>query len=109
VGWFQPVVPAPAVNTVEPRCVRNSALLPVISKKESFKALFVTTVSPEVAADVAEKPLKEKLSPKKLVCTRLKTKFNTYAPFHVLLTEDSFNLSGSLVFGIRASNGSFLW
>jgi hypothetical protein len=107
-------VPAPAVNTIKHRRqslvgVRNSVSLPVISKKERFKALFVSRFSPDVAVDVAEKPLKEKLSPKKLVCTKHKTKPNTYASFHGLLTEDSFNLSGSLVFGLQVPNCSFLW
>lgn len=99
---------APEVNTAKHRRqpligARNSASLSVISKKEKFKAFILSRFSPEVAVDVAEKPLKEKLSPRKLVCIRPETKFNTYAPFHVLLTEDSFNISGSLVFGLRGA------
>jgi hypothetical protein len=46
-------------------------------------SLFFSRCSRKVSADDAEKSLKEKLSLKKLVCTRLKTKFNTYASFHV--------------------------
>jgi hypothetical protein len=75
---------APAVVTVKHRhmllnTVRNSASLPSVSKKERFKALFVSRFSPEVTADDVEKPLKEQLSLQMLVFTRLKAKFKTYA------------------------------
>jgi hypothetical protein len=52
--------------------VRNSASLPVITKKQRFRALSFSRVSPEVVADEVEKPLKEQSNLKKLVCTRLK-------------------------------------
>jgi hypothetical protein len=38
------------------------------------------------------KSLTEQLSLKKLVCTRLKTKFNSYSSFHISVTEDDFPL-----------------
>ncbi|PNF42410.1 hypothetical protein B7P43_G18382 [Cryptotermes secundus] len=63
--------------------VHNSPSLPVIAKKERKKTLFVSRFSPEVTADDVHKSLKEQLSLKKLVCTRLRTKFNTYASFHI--------------------------
>jgi hypothetical protein len=44
-----------------------------------------------------EESLKEQLSLKRLVCTRLKTKFNTYASFHVLVNEDDFPLVNNIV------------
>jgi hypothetical protein len=88
---------APAVITVK-HCrqpligVRNSISLSVISKKERFKTFFVSRFSPEVTADDVEKTLKEKLSIQELVCTRHKTKFNTYETFHVSVIEDEFLL-----------------
>jgi hypothetical protein len=36
--------------------------------------------------------LKEQLSLKRLVCTRLKTKFNAYASFHISVIEEDFPL-----------------
>jgi hypothetical protein len=66
--------------------------LPVISKKERTKALFVSRFSPEVTAEDVHKSLKEQLSLKKLVCTRLKTKFISYASFHISVMEDEFSL-----------------
>jgi hypothetical protein len=44
-----------------------------------------------MAADV-EKFLKEQLSLKSLVCTRLKTKFNAYESFHISVDEEDFPL-----------------
>jgi hypothetical protein len=55
--------------------VRNSASLPISLKKERFKALFISRFSPEVTDGT--------LKTKMLVCLGLKTKFNTYASFHV--------------------------
>jgi hypothetical protein len=66
--------------------------LPIISKQESSKALIVSRFSPEVSADDAKNSSKEQLSLKKLVCTRLKIKFYTYARFHVSVIEDEFSL-----------------
>jgi hypothetical protein len=40
--------------------------------------------------------LKEQLLLKSLVCTRLKTKFSTYASFHVSVTEEDFPLSNNV-------------
>ena len=84
-------------NTIKPRRqpligVRNSASLPTVVKKERTKALFVSRFCPEVSAADVEKSLKEQLSLKKLICTRLKTKFNTYSSYHVLVLEDEFPL-----------------
>jgi hypothetical protein len=77
----KPTSGIPSVNTVRHRRqpligVRNSASLPIVSKRERSKALFVSRFSPEVTVADVEKSLKEQLSLKSLVCTRLKTKFN---------------------------------
>ncbi|PNF20526.1 hypothetical protein B7P43_G05329, partial [Cryptotermes secundus] len=58
----------------------------------SVEAFFVSRFSPEVTADDVHKSLKEQLSLKNLVCTRLRTKFNTYASFHITVTEEEFSL-----------------
>jgi hypothetical protein len=84
---------ASAVSTVKHGCqpligIRNSPLLPIIPKQARSKALFVSHFSPGVSADDVEKSLKEQLTLKKFVCTRLKTKFNTYASFHVSVIEN---------------------
>jgi hypothetical protein len=88
---------APAVITVTHRRqplvgARNSASLPVITKEQRFRAPSFSRFSPEVTADDVEKSLKEQLSIKNLVCKRLKTKFSTYASFHVSVIEDEFSL-----------------
>jgi hypothetical protein len=88
---------APAVITVEDRRqplvgLRNSASLPINSKRERLKARFFTRFSPEVTADYVKKALKKQLSLQKLVCTRHKSKFNTYASFRVSGIEDEFPL-----------------
>jgi hypothetical protein len=59
----------------------SSLSLPVIRKPERTKALFVSRFSPEVTADDVSKTLKEQLSLKRLVCTKLKTKFDSYSSF----------------------------
>jgi hypothetical protein len=57
-----------------------------------MKAIFVSRFFPDVTTDDVVTSLKEQLSLKKLVCTRLKTKFSTYASFHVSVLEDEFPL-----------------
>jgi hypothetical protein len=70
--------------------------LPTVSRQARSRGLFNSRLSPEVSANDIEKSLKEQLSMKKLVCTRLKTKFNTYASFHVSVFEDDFPLINSI-------------
>jgi hypothetical protein len=53
-------------------------------------------LSPEVTAADVEKSLKEQLSLKRLVCTRLKTKFNAYASFHISVNEEDFTLINNM-------------
>jgi hypothetical protein len=96
IAASSPPAETAAISRIKPRRqpligVRNSATLPVV-KREKMKALFVSRFSPEVAADDIRKSLEEQLSLKKLACTRLKTKFNSYASFHVSVTEDEFSL-----------------
>jgi hypothetical protein len=85
-----------AVNKVKP-CrqplisVSSSLSLPAISKPEKSKALFVSRFSLEVTADDVHKSLKEQLSLRKLVCTKLRTKFNSYSSFHISIMEDEFS------------------
>jgi hypothetical protein len=66
--------------------------LPVITKPERSEALFVSRFNPEVTVDDVHKSLKQQLRLKKLVCTRLKTKFNSYSSFHISVMEDEFSL-----------------
>jgi hypothetical protein len=91
----KPTSGTPSVNTEihqrQPLIgMRNSVSLPIVSKRERSKALFVSTFSPEVKAADVEKSLKERLSLKRIVCTRLKTKFNAYASFHISVNEEDF-------------------
>jgi hypothetical protein len=72
--------------------VRNSSSLPVVSKRPKTKALFVSRLSPEVSASDIEKSLKEQLNLSFVISIKLKTKNNSYAPFHVSATEDDFPL-----------------
>jgi hypothetical protein len=57
----KPTCGTPTVNTVRQHRrpligVRNSASLPIVSKRERSKALFVSQFSPEVTAADVEKP-----------------------------------------------------
>jgi hypothetical protein len=70
--------------------MHKSSSLPVVSKRVKTKALFVLRFSPEVSASDAENSLKEQLKFSLVVCTKLKTVFNTYASFHLSVTEDDF-------------------
>jgi hypothetical protein len=72
--------------------VRNSYSLPIIARRVKTKALFVSRFSPDVTATDIENSLKEQPLLKSLVCTRLKTKFSTYASFHVSVTKEDFPL-----------------
>jgi hypothetical protein len=71
--------------------VRNSSLV-TISKSVKTKSLFVSRFSPHVTSSDIEESLNEQLKLSSLVCTRLKTKHNTYASFHILVQEDDFSL-----------------
>jgi hypothetical protein len=74
-------------STKKPRMgmigVRNSSSLPVVEKKVRMKSLFVSRFSPDVTATDVEKSLKDQLQFASLACTRLRTKHNSYALFHV--------------------------
>jgi hypothetical protein len=61
-------------------------------EKCKTKTLFVSQFSPEVTAEDVYGSIKEKLGLKKLVCTRLKIKYNTYASFHISIAKDDFPL-----------------
>jgi hypothetical protein len=81
-------------TTVPPavKNIKSRRLLPTVTKKERSKAIFVSRFSSDVTTDDVEKSLKEQLSLKKLVYTRLKTKFSTYTSFHVSVIDDEFPL-----------------
>jgi hypothetical protein len=96
-----PAAESAAVKKVKPRRqpligVSSSLSLSVISKPERSKALFVSRFSPEVTADDVHKSLKEQLNLKRLVCTKLKTKFNSYSSFHISVTEDEFSVINNI-------------
>jgi hypothetical protein len=97
----------PPVITVKHRwkphiVVQNPASIPIISKKETFRTIFVSRLSPEVTAYNVEKSLKRRLSLKKLVYLTLKTTSHIYESFHILAIEDEFPLIKTLVFILRS-------
>jgi hypothetical protein len=55
-------------------------------------SLFVSRFGPEVTAQDIKNSLEEQLKLTSLSCTRLKTKFNSYASFHISVNEDDFPL-----------------
>jgi hypothetical protein len=75
--------------------VRNSSSLTVVQKRVRRKSLFVSRFSPHVTASDVENSLKDQLQLASLVCTRLKTKHNSYASFHVSVAEDDFHLNNN--------------
>jgi hypothetical protein len=72
--------------------VSSSSSLSALQKRVRRKSLFVSRFSPEVTASYVENSLKEQLQLASLTCTRLKTKHNSYASFHVSVVEDDFHL-----------------
>jgi hypothetical protein len=82
------------IHRKEPCIGVSSSLSPVIRKPERTKALFVSRFSLKVTDDIS-KALKEQLSLKILVCTKLRTKFNSYSSFHRSVTEDEFSLTNN--------------
>jgi hypothetical protein len=72
--------------------VRNASALSVVAKKGKSMSLFVSRFGPEVTAQDIKNSLEEQLKLTSLSCTRLKTKFNSYASFHISVNEDDFPL-----------------
>jgi hypothetical protein len=72
--------------------VRNCSLV-TISKRVKTKSLFVSLFSPNITSRDIEESLKEQLKLSSIVCTKLKTKYNTYAFFfHISVREGDFTL-----------------
>jgi hypothetical protein len=63
-----------------------------VQKRVRMKSLFVSRFSPEVTATDVEKSLKDQLQLASLACTRLKTRHNSNASFHVSVAEGDFHL-----------------
>jgi hypothetical protein len=72
--------------------VRSSSSLSVVQKRVRMKSLFVSRFSPDVTSSDVEASLKDQLQLASLACTRLKTKYKSYASFHVSVAEDDFHL-----------------
>jgi hypothetical protein len=75
--------------------VRSSSSLSVVQKSVRMRSLIVSRFSPEVTAADVEKSLKDQLQLASIACTRLKTKHNSYASFHVSVPEDDFHLTNN--------------
>ncbi|KDR12838.1 hypothetical protein L798_13261 [Zootermopsis nevadensis] len=76
--------------------VRSSSSLSVIAKRVRMKSLFVSRFSPDVTSADIEGSLKDQLKLTSLTCTRLNTKFNSYASFHISVVEDDFHLVNNI-------------
>jgi hypothetical protein len=89
-----PCLPTIAVKSHKATMIgaRSSSSLPIVAKKIRSKALFVSRFSPQVTALDIEKSLREQLKLASLACTRLKTKFDSYASFQVSVSQDKFPL-----------------
>jgi hypothetical protein len=72
--------------------VRSYSSLSVVQKRVRKKSLFVFQFSIDVTASDVEKSLKDQLQLASLACTRLKTRHNSYASFHISVEEDDFHL-----------------
>jgi hypothetical protein len=71
--------------------VRNSSPV-TVSDRVKTKSLFVSRFSLNVTSRDTEESLNVQLKLSSLVRTRLKTKYNTYASFHISVHEDDFPL-----------------
>jgi hypothetical protein len=72
--------------------VRSSSYLSAVQERIRRKSLFVSQFSPDVTASDVENPLKDQLQLASLACTRLETKHNSYASFHVSDAEVDFRV-----------------
>jgi hypothetical protein len=72
--------------------VRSASALSVVVKKRKTMSLFVSRFGPEVTAQDIKSLLQDQLKLTSLCCTRLKTKFNSYASFHISVNEEDFPL-----------------
>jgi hypothetical protein len=64
----------------------------VVAKRVRTKSPFVSRFSTDVTSTDIEKSLNEQLKLTSLTCTRLKTKFHSYALFHISVAEDDFHI-----------------
>nr|CAD7585550.1 unnamed protein product [Timema genevievae] len=64
--------------------------LQTVNKVFKKKSLFVTRFSPEVSSLAIQSYLTKELNLDYLVCSKLKTKFNSYSSFHISVKEDDF-------------------
>nr|CAD7457768.1 unnamed protein product [Timema tahoe] len=64
--------------------------LQTVNKVFKKKSLFVTRFSPEVSSLAIQSYLNKELNLDYLVCSKLKTKFNSYSSFHISVKEDDF-------------------
>jgi hypothetical protein len=63
--------------------VRSSSSLSAVQKSH-----LISQFSPEVTTSNVEKSLKDQLSLASIICTRLKTKYSSYALFHASVVEN---------------------
>jgi hypothetical protein len=68
--------------------VRSASALSVVVKKRKTMSLFVSRFGPQVTAQDIKSSLEDPLKLTSLCCTRLETKFNSYASFHFSVNED---------------------
>jgi hypothetical protein len=69
--------------------VQKNSMLPVITKKAKSK-YFLSHFSPDITPEDIQKSLEEQLKLSFTICTRLKTKFNTYASLHTSTNRKNF-------------------
>nr|CAD7201566.1 unnamed protein product [Timema douglasi] len=64
--------------------------LQTVNRVFKKKSLFVTRFSPEISSLAIQSYLTKELNLDYLVCSKLKTKFNSYSSFHISVKEDDF-------------------
>lgn len=90
-GFIQVRRRAPrSTDPVPLRGTRLSSSLRTVVKTQK-KAFFITRLDPGTQPGEIERFLKDEFSIEFVVCTRLRTKFDSYSSFHVLVNKNDFD------------------
>ncbi|KAG0420861.1 hypothetical protein HPB47_003226 [Ixodes persulcatus] len=89
VARLEPMLPRPKARTAVLTRASETTKLCVASPSTSLRALFVTKLAPDTICDDVSSHLSS-VGIDKVECRRLKTRFDTYASFHVAVAAEDF-------------------
>ncbi|CAN7977700.1 unnamed protein product, partial [Ixodes persulcatus] len=89
VARLEPMLPRPKARTAVLTRASETTKLCVASPSTSLRALFVTKLAPDTICEDVSSHLSS-VGIDKVECRRLKTRFDTYASFHVAVAAEDF-------------------